>query len=193
MTERSRRDVILKSATILFKEKGYHGTTIRDIAEMSGMLSGSLYAHIRTKEDLLFEITNEVADHFLSRLEGVVVQALSPVSKFKQGLISHIQVVEEHWDAASVFSHEWRALGDERRAVIQRKRDDYEALWARIFEEGVSAGMFYGDHVRFARIVTLSVANWSYQWYRPGGPRTAEQVAEELAEVLLRGIGPLVH
>lgn len=188
MAERNRREQILQAAKALFKEKGYHGTTIRDIAEQSGVLSGSLYAHIKTKEDLLFEITNEVADHFIQRLEKVVASQLRPPEKFRAALTAHIQVVAEHLDAASVFSHEWRALSDERRRVIQEKRDTYEALWARILEEGVNTGDFYPEHQRFSRIVTLSVANWLYQWFQPSGKLSAMQVADELATVLLRGV-----
>jgi TetR/AcrR family transcriptional regulator, cholesterol catabolism regulator len=188
MAERNRREQILQAAKALFKEKGYHGTTIRDIAEQSGVLSGSLYAHIKTKEDLLFEITNEVADHFVQRLEKVVASPWTPPDKFRAALAVHIQVVAEHLDAASVFSHEWKALSYERRAIIQEKRDQYEALWARILEEGVNSGHFYPEHLRFSRIVTLSVANWLYQWFQPGGKLSAKQVADELATVLLRGV-----
>ncbi len=188
MAERSRRDLILRAARTLFKEKGYHATTVRDIAEMSGVLSGSLYAHIRTKEDLLFEITDEIADCFLSRLEEIVLSEASAVEKFRRALHAHIQVVADNLDAASVFSHEWRALSDERRAVIQAKRDRYENLWASILAEGVQEGSFHSDHLRFARVVTLSVANWLYQWFRPDGELTAAEVADELATVLLRGL-----
>jgi TetR/AcrR family transcriptional regulator, cholesterol catabolism regulator len=188
MAERSRRDLILRAARTLFKEKGYHATTVRDIAEMSGVLSGSLYAHIRTKEDLLFEITDEIADCFLARLEEIVQSEASAPGKFRMALHAHIQVVAENLDAASVFSHEWRALSDDRRAVIQAKRDRYEHLWAAILAEGVQEGSFHSNNLRFARVVTLSVANWLYQWYRPDGVLTADEVADELAAVLLRGL-----
>jgi AcrR family transcriptional regulator len=188
MAERSRRDQIVQAARTLFREKGYHGTTVRDIAELSGVLSGSLYAHIRTKEDLLFEITDQIADCFLDRLERIVQSEAPAVEKFRRALHAHIQVVAENLDAASVFSHEWRALSPERRAVIQAKRDRYENLWASILVDGVREGAFHADHLRFARVVTLSVANWLYQWYRPDGVLTVEEVADELATVLLRGL-----
>lgn len=173
---------------MLFREKGYHGTTIRDIAEMSGMLSGSLYAHIRSKEDLLFEITNEVADHFLARLQPIAEGYDAPTDKFRNGLSAHIGVVSEHMDAATVFSHEWHALTDERRQVIQEKRDAYEQLWAAILQEGVRTGDFHPEQLRFARVVTLSVANWLYQWFDPGGVLSADEVAHQLSTVILRGL-----
>lgn len=188
MAERGRRRQILQAAQTLFREKGYHGTTIRDIADMSGVLSGSLYAHIRTKEDLLFEITNEVADHFVANLQVIIESNVSPTVKFHRALVSHIRVVADHLDAATVFSHEWRALTDERRMVIQEKRDLYEQLWAKILDEGVQSGDFQEEDIRFSRVLTLSVANWLYQWYRPEGALSPEEVADRLADVILRGL-----
>ncbi|MDQ0188689.1 TetR family transcriptional regulator [Alicyclobacillus cycloheptanicus] len=188
MADRGRRDQILHAARTLFSEKGYHATTIRDIAQMSGLLSGSLYAHIRTKEDLLFEITDEVADQFLEGLQAVVDSADPPPVKFRRALVSHIQVVARNLDAARVFSHEWRALQGERRDRIQQKRDEYERLWTAVLSEGVAAGWFYPSHQRFARMVSLSVANWVYQWYDPSGQLSPEEVAGRLADVLLTGL-----
>jgi TetR/AcrR family transcriptional regulator, cholesterol catabolism regulator len=188
MAERGRREQIIEAAKELFREKGYHATTIRDIAQRAGMLSGSLYAHIKTKEDLLFEITEEVAHHFVHSLEPIVASQGSATEKFHAALTSHIAVVTEHLDAAAVFSHEWKALTEERKDVIQRERDRYEELWAAIIAEGVKTGEFHSEFVRFARIVTLSVANWLYQWYDPEGLLKPNEVAERLAAVLMRGL-----
>jgi TetR/AcrR family transcriptional regulator, cholesterol catabolism regulator len=188
MTERGRRQEILKAARVLFREKGYHATTVRDIADMTGLLSGSLYAHIKTKEDLLFEIVNEIADDFLRRLEAVLESDGSPTAKFRKALAAHIEVVADNLDAAAVFSHEWRALSEERKAVIRKKRDLYENLWAKLIEEGIDSGEFHTAHRKFSRIVVLSVANWLYQWYDPEGDLSPAQVAEHLADVLLSGL-----
>lgn len=188
MAERGRRAQIFQAARTLFREKGYHATTIRDIAELSGVLSGSLYAHIRTKEDLLFEITNDVANHFVRNMEAITSSPDNPTVKFRRALAAHIEVVAEHMDAATIFSHEWRALVGERRQVIQAKRDRYEQLWADILDEGVATGAFYGGDTRFSRVMALSVANWVYQWYNPHGPLSAREVSDRMADVLLRGL-----
>ncbi len=188
MGDRGRREDIIHSARVLFSERGYHGTTIRDIAQMSGILSGSLYAHIRTKEDLLYEIVDSVADQFLESLAAVVAQQLSPEEKFREALAAHIGVVARNLDAATVFSHEWRALEGERRALIQDKRDKYEHLWQEVIQYGVAEGTFVMSNQRFSRIVSLSVANWLYQWYDPAGELSAKAVADRLADVLLYGI-----
>jgi AcrR family transcriptional regulator len=188
MAERGRRRQILEAASHLFSTKGYHGTTIRDIADRSGLLSGSLYAHIRTKEDLLFEITDAVADAFLSRLQPIAESDASAPVKFRQALAAHVQVVTDNLAAGAVFCHEWRALSGDRRRVIQEKRDRYEQLWAQIIDEGIQSGDFRPEQARFSRIVTLSVANWLYQWYDPAGNLRPDEVAAELAEVILSGV-----
>ena len=188
MNQGGRRAEILKVSRALFREKGYHATTIRDIAEQSGLLSGSLYAHIRTKEDLLFEITDTIADQFIGGLEAVLQTDADPVTKFRAALAAHIGTVGQHIDAATVFSQEWRALSDERREQIQAKRDRYEQLWQQLLAEGVQKGEFRAEGGRFSRIVILSVANWLYQWYDPAGPLDPPAVADRLADVLLLGL-----
>lgn len=188
MPRPGRRDQIVDAALELFSGRGYHATTIRDIAEASGMQSGSLYAHISTKEDLLFEIVNNGADRFLGALEPVVAGPGSAAEKLRRGLGAHIAVVAGHIQAARIFLHEWRAIGPERRAVIQAKRDRYEALWAQIVREGVSSGEFRPVEERFARMLVLSAANWLYTWYDPDGPLSPQEAADRFADLILGGL-----
>lgn len=188
MVDRNRRDLILQSACLLFSEQGYHATTIRDIADQCGLLSGSLYAHIRSKEELLYEIADQVADRFLTRLDGVLKAQGSPTERFRYALAAHISVVAEDVHAARVLWHEWKALSPDRRRLIDAKHDAYEQMWGQILQEGVATGEFYSEHLRYARTVTLSVANWLYQWFNPEGSLSAEEVADRLATVLLRGL-----
>ncbi|RIV28608.1 TetR/AcrR family transcriptional regulator [Alicyclobacillaceae bacterium I2511] len=188
MVDRNRRDLILQSACELFSERGYHATTIRNIADQCGLLSGSLYTHIRSKEDLLYEIADRVADRFLSRLDVVMKTPGSSTDRFRQALAAHILVVSEDIHAARVLWHEWQALSPDRRSLIDAKHDAYEQMWGQILQEGVARGEFHAEHLRYARTVTLSVANWLYQWFNPEGTLTAEEVADRLATVLLRGL-----
>ncbi|MCL6575892.1 TetR/AcrR family transcriptional regulator [Kyrpidia sp.] len=188
MARRGRKEQILAVSERLFSEKGYHGTTIRDIAEASGILSGSLYAHIDSKEDLLFEIVNQGADNFLGALEPIIASPGNPEEKLRRGLAAHIRVVGEHLHAAKVFLHDWRALSDERRQIILEKRRRYEALWGALLEEGIQAGVFRPVHPKFAQLVILSVANWVYQWYDPEGPLGPDEIADQFARILLEGL-----
>nr|WP_255567432.1 TetR/AcrR family transcriptional regulator [Alicyclobacillus sp. TC] len=179
---------MLAAARKLFSEKGYHGTTIREIAEERGILSGSLYAHIDSKEDLLFAIADEGANAFIDALTPVLEKDVSAAEKLRLGLAAHIGVIAHRLEAARVFFHEWHALGKERRQEILEKRLSYEAMWDEILQQGISQGEFSADGARFARLLILSVANWVYQWYSPNGSHSPEQIAHQFSALILHGI-----
>jgi AcrR family transcriptional regulator len=179
-----RRDQILQTAARLFSARGYHGTSMRDLGEETGILAGSLYAHIASKEDLLFDIVRQAADEFLGRLEAVLHEDVDPAERLRLAMRAHVEVVAEHLDAAWVFHHEWRALGLERREEVRALRRRYERLWDRVVRDLPGA-----DDPRFARLLVLSAANWAYTWYRPDGPLSPDEVADRFTDLLLRGLG----
>ncbi|WP_436664180.1 TetR/AcrR family transcriptional regulator [Alicyclobacillus acidoterrestris] len=183
-----QREQILQEARRLFSQKGYHGTKIRDIANARGILSGSLYSHISSKEDLLFEIASDGAKAFVTAIQRVANSSMSPTEKVRAGLAAHIRVISNQLDVSRVFLHEWHALSDERRDIIQQKRDEYERYWKDILESGVQAGEFVIADPKFARLLILSVANWVYNWYQPDGELTPEDIADRFANVILFGL-----
>jgi len=184
----SQREQILIAARRLFSKNGYHGTTIRQIADARGILSGSLYTHITSKEDLLFEIAEEGANAFVQAIGHVTHSSLDSAEKLRAGLAAHIRVISNHLDAAKVFFHEWQALTGQRRAVIQAKRDAYEAAWQAILDEGVANGTFQLRDPKFARLLVLSVGNWVYHWYQPEGGLSPEAIADRFGDVILFGL-----
>ncbi|SFT01516.1 TetR/AcrR family transcriptional regulator [Marininema halotolerans] len=188
MPKVARKEKILEKASGLFRNKGYHGTTIRDISEASGILSGSLYAHIRSKEDLLFEITDRGAEHFLQSVRPIIEGEGDAITKLRKAMVAHVQVITDHLEAATVFFHEWKSLTDERRHMIQTKRDEYEGLWAQLLVEGMNEGCFRKVDEKFARLLILSAMNGLYQWYQPDGEQTPIEVAERYASILLAGL-----
>ncbi|MGH2724099.1 MAG: TetR family transcriptional regulator [Actinomycetota bacterium] len=183
-----RRDRIVDAATRLFSERGYHGTSMRDIAEASGIRAASLYAHIEAKEDLLSGIIEDAAERFSARLEEVLEAQAGPVERLRLAIHAHVEVVAADRDAARVFLHEWNALKGEARARALELRDGYELRWDRIVREGIDRGVFRRQDATLARILVLSAANWVYTWYDPAGPLTPAQVADGFADLLLRGL-----
>lgn len=184
-----RRDQLLQVAARLFSERGYNGTSMQHLAERLGILRGSLYAHIASKEDLLYEILNRGADRFITRMEEVVASDASPDEKLRRAVGAHIATVAEHMDASTVFLNDWRFLSGERRDEILAKRDLYEALVREIVEEGLEWGMFDEDlDPKFAALLVLSVVNWLYQWYQPDGPSSPEEITAVLSEMILDGL-----
>ncbi|RAL26946.1 TetR/AcrR family transcriptional regulator [Thermoflavimicrobium daqui] len=182
-----RKEEILTTACHLFSQKGYHGTTMRDISEACGILAGSLYTHIRSKEDLLYEITDRGAQSFLQSLQQVVNSEKSAAEKLRLALRAHIQVVAENIEAATVFFHEWKALTGERRKQIQKKRDQYELMWKQILLEGIQSGELHDLDGKFARLLLLSVGNWLYQWYKPDGKLSVDEIVDRFMTILLYG------
>lgn len=188
MPRPGRKESVLEASVQLFARKGYHGTTVRDIAEESGMLSGSLYAHITSKEDLLFEIVLRAADRFLAAIRPIAEGPGPAEERLRKAMAAHMEVMSASRDAAVVFMHEWQALAPERRTDVARLRDEYEGLLAGIIRSGVRAGEFAPVDERFARLLVLSTVNWVYQWYNPDGPLRPAQVADQFAGLILGGI-----
>jgi AcrR family transcriptional regulator len=180
----ARRDQILEEAARLFGRRGYHATSMRDIGEAAGMLAGSLYAHISSKEDLLYEIVVRAANRFLDEVAAIATEEGSPEERLRRAMRAHVAVVASNVDAAWAFHHEWKALTRERHEEIRRLRRRYERLWDDIVRDLPGA-----TDPRFARLLVLSAANWTYTWYRPDGPLAPDQVADRFTDLLLAGLG----
>ena len=152
------------------------------------MVSGSLYAHFASKEELLHQIVTAAGEEFLASVEPIAASDLTPVSKLREAMRAHVRVVAASIDHARVFLHEWKALKGERLAEVRALRDRYEALWDGILADGVRAGDLREMDPRFARLLVLSAANWIYNWYDPNGLMEPDQVADGFTDLLLGGL-----
>lgn len=190
-TRSPRRTELTGIAARLFSERGYHGTSMQHLAEALGVQRGSLYAHIGSKEELLFDVVTEGADRFLERGQSALAMEAPAGARLKALLIGHVETAIEHLDAATVFLNEWRYLSAELRQVIQDKRDRYEAIVQEIVADGIGSGEFRPDaDVRFAARLVLSAGNWTYTWYRPGGELGPKEIGERFSELVIRGLEP---
>jgi len=188
-TKTPRRAELVRSAARLFSERGYHGTSMQHLADALGLQKGSLYAHIGSKEDLLLDVVEEGAGRFLERGTQAANEDAPAAQRLRDFLAGHIATVVEHLDAATVFLNEWRYLSPDLRALVQEKRDAYEALIRGIIEEGIANGEFRADaDVRLASLAVLSMGNWIYAWYRPEGELGPQDIGERFADLLVRGL-----
>lgn len=180
---------MVQVAARLFSERGYHGTSIQHLADALGLQKGSLYSHIGSKEELLFDVVNDGADRFLERGEQAASSRDPASERLRRLLVGHVETAIEHLDAATVFLNEWRYLSEERRDLVREKRDRYEQLVRNIIEEGIAAGEFRDDaNVRFAARLVLSAGNWTYAWFKPGGELGPTEIGERFADLLIRGL-----
>jgi TetR/AcrR family transcriptional regulator, cholesterol catabolism regulator len=185
-----RKEQIYSTARSLFSERGYHATTVRDIARELNMQGGSLYAHIESKEDVLWEIVNRAAEQFLGAVEPIVGSSRTPAEKLREMVRAHVLVVADNLADATIFLHEWKFLGEERRETIAARRDRYEHLYRRVVEEGIKSGAFAPTDPKMAALMVLSTVNWLPQWYRASGPLSPAEVADRFSELILRGLEP---
>ena len=188
-TNGSPREAIRDHAVHLFGKQGYTGTSMRDIAGAVGVLPGSLYAHIASKEALLVEIVNEGIGRFIDRVVPFVGADGSPVTRLRAMIIAHVEVVAEHPERSLVVFHQWRFLGTENLPLAIQRRRDYERFFVDVVEQGVADGSLKPDiNPRIAVLTILGALNWTPEWLSRDGRLSPAEVGNLMAGTLLGGI-----
>jgi AcrR family transcriptional regulator len=182
----TRRAELTRQAARLFAERGYHGTSIGDLAKALGVQKGSLYAHIASKQDLLFETMREGSEAFHAALDEIP-DDLRVTERIRRALQAHLRVVGEQLDIATVFIREWRYLEGERAAEFIAERRRYEERFRALFREGRELGVLRTDlDEQAAVLLVLSAANWAYTWLPPGAD--TDELADRFFAILVDGI-----
>jgi TetR/AcrR family transcriptional regulator, cholesterol catabolism regulator len=182
----TRRNELTRQAARLFAAKGYHGTSIGDLAEAMGVQKGSLYAHIDSKADLLWDVARDGAAAFHAALDGID-EALPATEKIRLALRAHLRVVAEQLDIATVFIREWRYLEGDRREEFLAERRRYEDRFRSLYREGRELGGLRTDlDDGTATLLALSAANWAYTWIR--ADTDTDELADRFYETLLDGM-----
>ena len=182
----TRRHELTRQAARLFAEKGYHGTSIGDLAEAMGIQKGSLYAHMESKQDLLYDTLRDGADAFHGALDAIP-DDLAATEKIRLALRGHLAIVAEQLDVATVWTQEWRYLDGERRDEFVAARRRYEERIRALFQEGVELSELRADlDVAAAALAFLSAANWAYTWLQPG--RDTDALADRFFALLIDGM-----
>ena len=175
-----------REAAKLFAERGFHGTSMGDLADALGVQKGSLYSLTGSKQELLLETMRAGAQAFHAALDEVPERAPA-VERVRVALRGHLRVVSEQLDVATVFTREWRYLEDAYRDEILAERRRYEERWRALFEEGVASGGLRTDlDAGAATLLVLSAANWAYTWLMPG--RDTDELADRFTAILVDGI-----
>ncbi len=182
-----RREQILQAAIDLFAAKGYHATSMQDIADALGIQRGSLYHHIESKEDLLFEIMKSGITKMIEPVEAVVSSPLPAGEKLDRFIEAHFDTIASLGSVRVLF-RELRSLPPARRQKIVAHRDHYEGLVRRIIAEGAESGQFRPVDPKFAGLMVLGVCNWACNWYSPNGPLSRAQIARIFGNLLLHGL-----
>jgi TetR/AcrR family transcriptional regulator, cholesterol catabolism regulator len=188
MIETRRRRQIEDAASALFRERGYAATSVRDIARALEMQGASLYAHVASKEDVLWAIVERSAERFERAAERADDPSLPSADRLAALVRAHVQIVTADPGQASVFAYEWKFLSPVRRAAIADRRDRYEARFRALIAEGIGRGEFGEKDPAIAATFVLTALNGIAAWYRPDGRLSPQEIADQYADLAVRSL-----
>lgn len=181
------KERLLRVAIDLFYEKGFERTTVRDIAARAGILSGSLFHHFKTKQEILYTAMALTTRGMGEAAEKAVEGLDDPVAKLRALILcelSHVHRDGEH--AAYVLVDEWRSLDEEyREAVLEIRDDSYERCWAEALKGCAEKGLLKSD-LKIARQLIRGANAWTKNWYQPDGKLPLTGLADEVLSTFLR-------
>jgi AcrR family transcriptional regulator len=192
MTEQpvSRRDELLDLAATMFAERGMRATTVRDIADSAGILSGSLYHHFKSKEQMVEEVLRDFLDWLFGRYQEIVDTEPNPLERLKGLFMTSFEAIEDRHAQVVIYQDEAKRLSSlPQFDFVEARNKEQRKLWIDLLNEGVEQGCFRPDIdvdvvYRFIRDTT-----WvSVRWYQPGGPLTAEEVGRQYLSIVLGGV-----
>jgi len=183
-----KRELILAEAAKLFKDRGYSGTSMRDLAGQVGMEAASMYNHIKSKDELLDTICFRISDTYISQLTEIEATPSRYADKLRALVRLHIRLMVEDGAAVSVANHDWKYLPEPRLSEFKQARKTYERGFAALIEAGIAAGELRSVSVSVALFTMLSAVRWVELWYRPGRGISAEELESNIITVLLGGL-----
>jgi AcrR family transcriptional regulator len=186
---RSRKAQIEHTATAMFRARGFAATSMRDLATELGLEAGSLYSHIKSKEEILHRVCFGLAQQFFAAFEQATAPAALPLAQqLRQAIEAHVRVLTQDVAASAVFLYEWRHLSEPARSEFLALREKYEAGFRHLIQQGLDTRELQAPDAAFAALTLLASLNWLPTWYRPEGKLTPDEIAHRLADQMLKGI-----
>jgi AcrR family transcriptional regulator len=182
------REKILEAAAQIFSQKGYHATSMRDIAQAVQLKKASLYHHISSKQEILLALLDRALDLVTEQVHAAVDQDASPPERLRQAMRTYLQTLAEDRDLAAVLLIEYRSLDAELRRRHIARRDRFEKLWRDLIQAGVDVKAFQCQDPAQATRALLGVMNWTITWYHPDGPLSPGDIADQFGDLFLYGL-----
>ena len=188
-TPAPKEQEIITVAAQLFKAKGYRATTLEDIAAAVGMLKGSLYYYIRSKEELLYLVVRDPIRQAYNTMEEIVRSDAPVTTKISQAIANHMAVFHEHYPHIAVYLHDFHNLAQKLQQNAIETPKNYQRLWAELLQQGVDTGELRADlDIKVTGYAILGMCNWVYRWYNPEGAFSAEAIADIFTKLALEGL-----
>lgn len=189
VTTRNSRDDVVRAAGRLFADRGYHGTSMRDLGKELGLLGSSLYSHVDSKQDLLVEVVEEGAQLFQASADQALLGSGASSERLHGLIRGHVDVVVDNIEVARTFLNEARMLDEQHRARILAARDQYEEAFRSVIREGIADGSYRSDvDPKTASIFILSMLNAVERWYDPSGELDREALVGRLCGFCLSAL-----
>jgi len=185
---RSKKEQILGIAARMFCDKTYHGTTLKDIAQEMGMLKGSLYYHITSKEHLLVDIISEAVNSLNEGLVRVENSELEPEPRLREIIREHVRFNAVYREAGTLFLTERHVLGSLEMGEVNEIIDRRNQLLGRTLNDAVTRGIFHPLDIRLTSLAIIGLCNSLLFWYRPAGRLSHQEIADTFYEMVCRGL-----
>lgn len=188
-SSKKRADDIVDAAAEIFHHQGYAETSVHDIAEAVGILKGSLYYYINSKEDLLYQVLSDVHEGASEIVEQIQALDVPPLERLRAYVRGHVVYNTRNLTKIAVFYHDYRSLSAERLDDILGRRRQYEAFVEGLIRDAQADGSVDpGIDPKMASFALFGMMNWVYHWYRPSGPWTPEEIGDLYAEIAINGL-----
>ncbi|HEX2518859.1 MAG TPA: TetR/AcrR family transcriptional regulator [Castellaniella sp.] len=188
---RQRRGDILREAARLFDQVGYHGVNMEMIAEAAGLKKPTLYHYIRSKDEILFGIQEQMIVSLRGKLAERRNAGLNAVAVLRGVYEDIFQNLNDSPGAVRSFFDHGRELGAEQMATIRKERNAYSTEVMQVIEQGMEQGTLQRGDVRLTAMCLFGICNWAYQWYRPGRDPEPQEMAARCFDIFARGmVGP---
>ena len=182
------REDILEAAAQVFRQKGFHGASMQDIAKAVNLQKPSLYHHVSSKQEILLALLDRALELLLERISTISSQDIPADQKLQLMIRAYLQILSENTDLSAVLLFEHRSLERKQHARHVPNRDKFEALWRAVIEEGVASKRFVCDDPALATRAILGILNWTITWYHPDGALEIEEIADRYSNLLLNGL-----
>lgn len=180
---------IIASAVALFAEQGFDATTVQQVVDRAQVTKGALYHYFDSKDDLLYEIYHALIGVQNVELDATVAQGLDPATTVRQILIGVFRSTAQRLEHAVVFFRDSHRLNAERQQAYRADRRHFHETFRQVIENAQASGVFSTAVPAETVVLTaMGVVNQLPLWYRPDGPKTAEQLADEVADLILGGL-----
>lgn len=189
----ARRHEIVAASARLFDERGYHTTSMDDIAAAVGIKKPTLYHHVQSKTQIVLWIHDELVNDLSARLEARVEQGMPRAETLFRVMDDILGLLETRPGHLRVYFEHHRELPAEEGRTAREKRDRYTDTVRRLIEDGAAAGEFVVENAGLTTLAFFGMCNWAYQWYRPGGELPHHTIALQFWRIFMGGVavGPL--